>query len=220
VVLAVAVRSSTIIYSCEDSIDCFGCFIALDEPGWRVAAFYFPLWSSWLFVIALYLLTFRRLKALDQFSYPDWVRNFRRRLVLIPLVYILIRTPETIFRIYEWHLQYTENLDINTLQPDALITTINIIQAFVNPSQGFWNFLLFALGSNKGNRLASTCWCYVCCWHCFKWQEETQPPSLSSRLVPVVGSTNRDYGEESGFLETSRSSWTSDRNNSKAMENF
>jgi len=142
--------SHKVIFRCVAN-ECFGCFLAQEEFGLRLVAVYFPLWSSWLYVVFKYLQIAR-------------MAAFRRRLILIPLVYVIIRVPETVFRIYEYVLMY--GYDEAVSDDDLTVFVLNILQAFCNPSQGFLNFLFFACASHRWKNVRDTSSCCGCSEEC------------------------------------------------------
>jgi len=151
VIVIVVHHYDGLIVACgKYGIDCFGCFIGPHEMGYRLLMIYFPLWSSWCFVCIMYLLTYFKLRHLQLGGNdPVLIQNFRRRLLLIPFVYILIRIPESVFRIREYRLFYIDDLDFPQQVDDLTLIVLNWAQACINPSQGFFNFILFVLASPR-----------------------------------------------------------------------
>jgi len=88
----------------------------------------------------------------------ELVKVLRRKLLLVPLVFILLRIPESIFRIREYVIYYSDGG-----QPQDQIDTwftifLNVLQAIFNPAQGFFNFILFILASPKSKKTFMTFW--------------------------------------------------------------
>lgn len=124
--------------------DSYGCFIAHDDPEWRFATMYVPLWASMIAIVVSSAFTYCQLTSvLASLSVLDTqqplnLRRLRRKVLLIPLAFVLCRLPESIYRCVEYSGGGTE-----WLASSSLGKALNGLQAFANPAQGLVTSLIF-----------------------------------------------------------------------------
>eukprot|EP00949_MAST-11_sp_MAST-11-sp1_P005145 g5145.t1 len=145
--------------------DQFGCWINKQHQLLRWLAAYIPLILSWCVTVYFHIKSYRHLasvtrspsftKLLEEGGGNDGVSrtitNVMRRLSLVPLGFAILRLPDMLFRvgeIFSWGLQPAEG-------PGRWLT---VAQSVLNPSQGFWNAILFVLYS-ESVRQGLVGWC-------------------------------------------------------------
>jgi hypothetical protein len=71
----------------------FGCFISGKAQVWRMVALYAPLLLSWIYTSYLYTRASYRIRWVQQEVNPTHthLRSIRRRMLLIPLVFVFLR---------------------------------------------------------------------------------------------------------------------------------
>jgi hypothetical protein len=71
----------------------FGCFISHRSPVWRMVALYGPLLLSWVYTSYLYTRASYKIRWVQQEVNPTHthLRSIRRRMLLIPLVFVFLR---------------------------------------------------------------------------------------------------------------------------------
>jgi len=165
--------------------DCFGCFIAPKPAGWRIFGLYATLWVCWIFTLAMYVRTFINFRSLVKGieitpRVGEFIRTFRLKLILVPLIFIVLRLPETLYRVREIIKNETA-----LTEDDPLTVLLNKLQAFCNPSQGLTNFILFVVATPPALQYCQRCLIglaciFPCCPRSSKWDEHT------SLLDPVT----------------------------------
>lgn len=116
--------------------ECFGCYIAKEDffPG-RFLSIYLPQWVCWGMTIVIYYATWRGIR---RFTTCREVVSLRRKLCCVPVVFIMLRIPENVARLFEYTLQQGHT-------KDTASEILAIVQCICNPSQGITNFVLFLL---------------------------------------------------------------------------
>jgi len=130
-----------VLVRCKDG-ECFGCFLVQSNVPLRLLAIYIPLWGSWLYVVSKYIWIYRKSQG----------SQLKKKLILIPMIYIFSKVPETIFRVYEYTVASSTISD-----DDAFCLTLNILQAICNPLQGFLNFVFFYMNKMNVNQIKNCC---------------------------------------------------------------
>eukprot|EP00947_MAST-08B_sp_MAST-8B-sp1_P001387 g1387.t1 len=83
--------------------DDYGCFIRQKYPAWRYLGYYLPLWLSIMVTFVCYVavsVKIRQMSLAAGDAAPGLVR-IRRKMLLVPLAFLILRLPESIFRIAE-----------------------------------------------------------------------------------------------------------------------
>ena len=131
--------------------DSFGCYITHNFVSMRVLCTYAPLIASWAVTVIFYVKSLLRLKALVKSSTNDSqnVRNdlisVQRRLMLVPLAFVLLRLPDFLYRVIEYPAG-------PRFQHSPAGQLLNLACAIANPSQGFINSVIFVAFSWRVRR--------------------------------------------------------------------
>jgi len=198
-------QGQSLLVRCEDE-DCLGCFYQIEQWPYRFVSIYLPQWSSWLTTLFLYIITYRTLKSFDKS--PE-VSNLRKKLMLIPLCFILLRIAETVLRVREY--VYYFSLD-KAMPTDTFTNVLYYLQCVCNPSQGIFNFVLFVLLSKKksravcllfGNNMLSR----LC--ECCMPEEEEEVLLRENETERVLNRNYLSVVKEGSENDTMRDTWTS-----------
>ena len=151
------------------SEDANGGFVDRDEFGWRLVSIYGPLWLSMSVVTACSLVSLMQLRAhvnaSDETKQQRNLRQLRRRMLAIPLIFVLCRLPETIYRCVEWSVGPKAS-DLS-LRRSALSTALKGLLAFTQGAQGIATALIFVWTSPAYRRRLYQLWLRACgCSHC------------------------------------------------------
>ena len=150
------------------SEDAHGGFVDRDEFGWRLVSIYGPLWLSMFVVTACSLVSLMQLRAhvnaSDETKQQRNLRQLRRRMLAIPLIFVLCRLPETIYRCVEWSVGPKAS-DLS-LRRSALSTALKGLLAFTQGAQGIATALIFVWTSPAYRRRLYQLWLRACgCSH-------------------------------------------------------
>ena len=150
------------------SEDAHGGFVDRDEFGWRLVSIYGPLWLSMSVVTACSLVSLMQLRAhvsaSDETKQQRNLRQLRRRMLAIPLIFVLCRLPETIYRCVEWSVGPKAS-DLS-LRRSALSTALKGLLAFTQGAQGIATALIFVWTSPAYRRRLYQLWLRACgCSH-------------------------------------------------------
>ena len=146
------------------SEDANGGFVDRDEFGWRLVSIYGPLWLSMSVVTACSLVSLMQLRAhvnaSDETKQQRNLRQLRRRMLAIPLIFVLCRLPETIYRCVEWSIgPHASGLFLRHSALKGLL-------AFTNPAQGIATAVIFVWTSPAYRRRLYQLWLRACgCSH-------------------------------------------------------
>jgi len=142
----------------------YGCFIAHEYCASRLMAIYAPLWTSMLVVCTCSAYVAFKLSALLSLSAstPQLQRNLRwlrGKLLLIPIGFVLLRLPETLYRLIEyqhalWHgcgvsreQNATATRKHHGFEQTSLAQALSMLQAVTNPAQGVLTSIIFVWSS-------------------------------------------------------------------------
>jgi len=209
--IAALVAFSVPITPNRSSEDSYGCYIDDEEWGWRLVASYGPLWLCMLIVVACAVASLRQLNRLwlanfvpgQQTKQPNLVR-LRRKILIVPLAFVLCRLPETIYRAIE----YAGGGE--WLRASLLGKVLNGVQAFSNPAQGLATSVLFVWSSPAYRRrlcLHSRSWLGRLCGCGERCRSDGAYAGIAIR---------RSSGGSSPRTSSSRSSSRSSRSNSRS----
>jgi len=178
------------------SEDANGGFVDRDEFGWRLVSIYGPLWLSMSVVTACSLVSLMQLRAhvhaSDETKQQRNLRQLRRRMLAIPLIFVLCRLPETIYRCVEWSIgPHASGL---FLRHSALSTALKGLLAFTNPAQGIATAVIFVWTSPAYRRRLYQLWLRACgCSRC----------CLCGGAAPAATSSVSSYSTRAPLLPAS-----------------
>jgi len=139
--------------------DHYGCFIDSKFCASRLLAIYGPLWLSILVTVGCSVSIWCKLSTfINTTSRPlqHNMRSLRAKLLMIPIGFVLLRLPETVYRLLEYRTILSTGCGIatNTTQDeeksfeDSLFgSVLSAVQAITNPSQGVLTSIIFVWSS-------------------------------------------------------------------------
>jgi len=113
------------------------CWIPYNYRNWRLLGGKILEWTSWLFVLSVYLTTLWRISKLN---IPTDLRTTSLKMLFIPAIFVILRVPSAIRTIHDY------------IYDESGIFWLSVMQAFGDYGQGFANGIWFVLFQHEVRR--------------------------------------------------------------------
>jgi len=113
------------------------CWIPVEHETWRLLGGKILEWTSWLFVLSVYLTTLWRISKLN---IPTDLRTTSLKMLFIPAIFVILRVPSAIRTIHDY------------IYDESAIFWLSVMQAFGDYGQGFANGIWFVLFQHEVRR--------------------------------------------------------------------
>jgi hypothetical protein len=94
------------------------------------------------------------------------LREVRLKLILIPLIFVILRVPETILRVYEMASSSGGGGSKAIPRGNSNTAALEIMEAVCNPAQGIVNAMFFVFDVPESRRHLWAWFESACCWAC------------------------------------------------------